>query len=232
MAGDQLVPHRFQRVAKADEWFADRDIKANKLLQDRDGGLWIGTDGRGLIHVKDGQADVFTRPQGLSGNIACSLFEGREGNVWFGSERGVDRFRKLAVITFSMQQGLPDDVVKSVFSTRDGSIWVATNDGLARWNDGKLFVYKGRDGLPRSQVHSLYEDADGRLWASTLAGLAYVRERPLRRGQRGPQHRDLLHDGRCGRQSLAGGQQGPGGLSRGTFVDNLPWATFGRRQQA
>ena len=62
MAGDQLVPHRFQRVAKADEWFADRDIKANKLLRDRDDGLWIGTDGRGLIHVKNGPADVFTRP--------------------------------------------------------------------------------------------------------------------------------------------------------------------------
>ena len=186
MAGDQLVPHRFQRVAKADEWFADRDIKANKLLRDRDDGLWIGTDGRGLIHVKDGQADVFTRPQGLSGNIACSLFEGREGNVWFGSERGVDRFRKLAVITFSMQQGLPDDVVKSVFSTRDGSIWVATNDGLARWNDGELFVYKGRDGLPRSQVHSLYEDADGRLWADTLGGSPTSRTTASSRSTRAP----------------------------------------------
>ena len=52
----------------------------------------------------------------------------------------MDRFRKLAVTTFSVQQGLPDDVVKSVLATRDGSIWVATNDGLARWNDGELFV--------------------------------------------------------------------------------------------
>ncbi len=38
----------------------DHDIDSNKLLRDRDGGLWIGTVQRGLIHVHDGRADVFT----------------------------------------------------------------------------------------------------------------------------------------------------------------------------
>ena len=49
--------------------------------------------------MQDGKADTFTQADGLSGNIACSLFEDREGNIWFASERGLDRFRKLPVVT-------------------------------------------------------------------------------------------------------------------------------------
>ena len=37
---------------------------------------------RGLIHVHQGRTDVFTRSDGLSGDIILSLFEDREGNVW------------------------------------------------------------------------------------------------------------------------------------------------------
>jgi signal transduction histidine kinase/ligand-binding sensor domain-containing protein len=174
LAGNRLVPHRFRHAARPDDWFADAEVKSNKLLRDRDGGLWIGTASGGIIHVKDGRADTFTRADGLSGNITCSLFEDREGNIWFGSNKGLDRFRKLPVSTLSTRQGLPHEVTRSVVATRDGSVWVATQDGLARWKaDGSLRVYRQRDGLPDSHAHSQYEDADGRLWVSTARGLAY-----------------------------------------------------------
>ncbi len=56
----------------------------SRLLRDRDGGLWIGTADRGLIHLHHGRTDVFSRSNGLSGNGIFTLFEDREGNV--GSE--------------------------------------------------------------------------------------------------------------------------------------------------
>ena len=40
-----------------------------RLLRDRDGGLWIGTEGRGLLHVHQGRTDQFTRTDGLSADI-------------------------------------------------------------------------------------------------------------------------------------------------------------------
>ena len=165
--GDRLVAYPIRCAATPEAPVADRDVKANKLLRDRDGGLWIGTAGLGIIHVKDGKADSFTRAEGLSGNIACSLFEDREGNIWFGSEKGLDCFRRLPVTTLSTPQGVPNEVTKSVRATTDGSVWVATDDGPARWKDARPVVYGERDGLPDSRVQSLYQDAGGRLWAST-----------------------------------------------------------------
>ena len=92
---------------------ADREVDSNKLLRDRDGGLWIGTHERGLIHVHNGRTDVFTKSDGLSGDISCSLFEDREGNVWFASSRGLDRFRELPVATISTKQGLSSSYLTS-----------------------------------------------------------------------------------------------------------------------
>jgi ligand-binding sensor domain-containing protein len=82
IAGDKLEAYPLRSAVHPAAVLPDHDIKTNKLLRDRDGGVWIGTDGRGLIHVQDGKAQAFSKADGLSGNIACSLFEDREGNIW------------------------------------------------------------------------------------------------------------------------------------------------------
>ena len=57
-------------------------VQAHKVLRDRDGGLWIGTSGWGLLHLHDGRTDVFTQTDGLSGDYIHALFEDREHNIW------------------------------------------------------------------------------------------------------------------------------------------------------
>jgi len=232
IVGDQLVPYPLRSAAKPDEWVADGDIKANKLLRDRDGGLWIGSDTLGILHLQDGKADSFTRADGLSGNIACSLFQDREGNIWFGSEKGVDRFRKLPVTTVSRPQGLPHEATKSVLTTTDGSIWVATSDGLARWKGSSLTVYKEREGLPQAGVQSLYQDADGRLWVSTGGGLAYLSgDRFVAVGGLPSREVYSITGDAVGNLWLSG-NDGLARLHKGRLVENIPWASLGRRQQA
>ena len=81
-------------------------VQALRLLRDRNGGLWIGTADAGLLHVHQGRTDVFTQPDGLSGDSVTSLFEDREGNIWVATIDGLDRFRDFAVPTISVKQGL------------------------------------------------------------------------------------------------------------------------------
>jgi ligand-binding sensor domain-containing protein len=57
-------------------------FQPTRLLRDRDGGLWIGTFDRGLIHMHQGRTDMFTQSNGLSGDVVSSLFEDREGSIW------------------------------------------------------------------------------------------------------------------------------------------------------
>jgi ligand-binding sensor domain-containing protein len=90
------------------------------LLRDRNGGLWIGTADRGLVHVHGGKTDVFARSDGLSGNFITGLFEDREGNIWVATSDGLDRLRDFAVPTISVKQGLSNGSVLSVLAARDG----------------------------------------------------------------------------------------------------------------
>jgi PAS domain S-box-containing protein len=231
-AGDDLVPLELRRATDARARLPDQDIKSNKLLRDREGGLWIGTDGRGLLHVTEGVADAFTLADGLSGNIACSLFEDREGNIWFASERGLDRFRKLPVVTYSESQGLSSDTTKSVLASADGSVWLATNDGVTRWKDGKPELFRERSGLPDLAAQSLYQEPGGRLWVSTNRGLAYLDGSRFTKAE-GLSSKEVF--------SISGDANGNlwlsenAGLSRfehGRFVATIPWSALGRQQQA
>ena len=77
-----------------------KKLDAERLLRDRNGGLWIGTFSQGLVHVHNGRTDVFVPSDGLSGESVRYLFEDREGTIWVATSDGLDRFRDLAVVTF------------------------------------------------------------------------------------------------------------------------------------
>jgi hypothetical protein len=164
-------------------------FQAARLLWDRNGGLWIGTPDRGLLHVHQGRTDGFTQSDGLSGDYINKLFEDREGNIWVATLNGLDRFRGFAVPTISMRQALSNAIVWSVLGARDGSVWLGTPDGLNRWNNGQITIYRKRGaragsggtkqerelnvremadgGLPDHGVESLFQDDGGRIWAFT-----------------------------------------------------------------
>jgi ligand-binding sensor domain-containing protein len=144
------------------------------LLRDRNGGLWIGTSDRGLLHVHEGRTDLFARADGLSGNYVQSLFEDREGNIWVTTLDGLDRFRDLAVSTISVKQGLSNDGVLSVLAATDGSVWLGTRDGLNRWNDGQVSILRKGSGGLQGNPQCLFQDENGRIWVSTSRGIAYL----------------------------------------------------------
>src|SRR5579871_6439970 len=117
-----------------------------RMLRDREGSLWIATQGGGLVHLHQGKADVFTSADGLSGDRVSGLFEDREGNIWTATSEGLDRFRDLALPTVSVKQGLSNGLVSSILAATDGSIWLGTRDGLDRWKNGQITIYRERNG--------------------------------------------------------------------------------------
>ena len=138
----------------------------------RDGSLWIGTD-HGIIHKHQGQADVFSQLDGLSGDAIQLLFEDREGNIWVATLDGLDRFRDFAVTTISVKQDLSN--VTSVLAASDGSVWFGTLDGVRRLKNGRIGIYGKLDAnLKGSNFKSLLQDSRGRIWVSTARSVGYL----------------------------------------------------------
>lgn len=152
---------------------APNPLSPNKLLRDRDRGLWIGTTDHGILHVHQGRTDVFSRSDGLSSNRTLGLFEDREGNIWVSTTAGLDRFREFTVSTVSIKQGLSSDDVWSVQAARDRTVWLGTRNGLNRLTNGNIHIFRKANGLPDDAPTSLFEDKRERIWLQTRRGLAY-----------------------------------------------------------
>src|SRR5262249_27597487 len=226
VVGDKLEPYPMHSATNPNALLTDSDVDSNKLLRDRGGGLWFGTHERGLIHVHNGRADVFAKSDGLSGNIACSLFEDREGNVWFASTRGLDRFRELPVTTISARQGLSSDQANSVITATDGSIWLAAHDGLTRCKDGQTTIFRKASGLPSDMVESLFEDYRGRIWVFTDHGLAYFEGGRFIAAGGVPSSEVYSITGDKAGNLWLSGNKGLTHLLEGRVVENFPWSAL------
>jgi len=231
-AGGKVEPYPIPGAINPHRPLPDQDADSNKLLRDRDGGLWIGTHERGLVHVHQGRTDIFRKSDGLSGDIICSLFEDREGNIWVSTAGGLDRFREFPVTTISEKQGLSGDRTYSVIAAMDGSVWVGTHDGLTRWRNGLTTIFRKTNGLPDDAVQSLFQDDHGRIWVFTGHGLAYFNDGRFVavNGILSEEVYSITGD-KAGNLWLSG-NRGLWHVLEGHLVEHFPWSALGRSQQA
>ena len=214
-----------------------------RMLRDRDGGVWVGSAGRGIVHIHQGRTDVFSESDGLSGDDIYDLFEDREGSIWVATINGLDRFHALPVVTYSNKQGLSDIPWGGMLAARDGSVWFATLDGLNRLNHGQVTVYRQRrtgagarqivgSGLPDEGVGSLFQDSRGRIWVSTLMGIGYLEtDRFVTTSAPGGLVGSITGDA-SGNLWIANRELGLLRLSQDKVFPPIPWATFGHKDPA
>jgi len=232
LVGDKIESYPIRSAIHPDSLLPEREIDSNKLLRDRDGGLWIGSHERGLIHLHQGHTDVFKKSDGLSGDIIAGLFEDHEGNIWVSTSGGLDRFRELPITTITQKQGLSSDLTLSVTAAADGSIWVAAHDGLNRLKQGQTTIFRKSDGLPDDQMESLFEDSLGRIWVFTHRGLAYFRDGRFIAVNGVPSEEVYSITGDTAGNLWLSGNRGLSHLLKGRLVEHFPWSAMGRHEQA
>jgi len=252
LAGGEVQPYPLPGVG---------NFRVERVLRDRDGGLWIATLGLGVVHLHHGVADTFTSADGLSGGTVHCVFQDREGNIWVGTEDGFDRFRDFAVATISSKQGLSQTNATAVLAARDGSVWVSTYNGLNRWKDGQWTVYgkqgnrssalqaptltaglltkPGRvrevndSGLSGNSFACLFEDNQGRIWVSSVRGLAYFENgRFIPVSSVPSQIAHSIAEDDSGSIWIADQEHGLLRLVGGRLSDQTPWANLGHEDPA
>ena len=211
-----------------------RQFKAHRLLRDRDGGLWIGTWDRGLMHVHLGRTDVFAPPDNLSAEgVSNYLFQDREGSIWAATVNGLDKFS--AVATSNLKVGLSDAGVDSVLAARDGSVWLSTNRGLNRWNNGQITAYDKQEGkLDGHPPNSLFQDSRGRIWVSTFGGVGYLKNDRFVSVPAVPGGAEVhaIAEDTAGNLWIANQDFGLFQLFRDSVVQRIPWAKLGHMDHA
>ncbi|MCU0662295.1 MAG: methyl-accepting chemotaxis protein [Myxococcota bacterium] len=150
-------------------------LRINTVIEDRDGGVWIGTESHG-VHVLRGEALSSYPESDARGKLQiAALLEDREHNLWVGTHNeGLKILRDGTVTVFSQEEGLPTRMTLALVDDMSGGIWVGSPSGLSRISpDGAVSVFTKADGLPSDFVISLTRAASGELWVGTRnSGLA------------------------------------------------------------
>ena len=98
-----------------------------EMLVDTDDNLWIAQDDEGLSrirHISDSKDSWIIEQSGkndLSAPQTRALLQDREGNIWLGTERGLDRFRETPFVHFRSTQLR---YFPSLIAGDDGSVWI------------------------------------------------------------------------------------------------------------
>jgi len=138
------------------------------VLVDRHGLLWIATTG-GVCRYDGKTMSTYTKKQGLLANDITTLFEDRNGYLWFASYTGtLSRFDGKQLIQYSRKEFIIQCMTQDV----KGNIWMGTKEGGVYYFDGKDFYDIGKDqGFAPEFVNTIVENADGNIWIGTGEGI-------------------------------------------------------------
>jgi len=141
-----------------------RGSNAWSVLVDGKQQVWAGTLGEGLFRFDAGSFQPVSE-LATAGQQVFSLFQGRDGTVWAGTENGLCRHGQDGWKIFSNSDGLPQNSISSLMDDVAGNLWIGTaGGGLYVMRDGKI----ASAAAPVSDISCLLIDrTDGALWVGT-----------------------------------------------------------------
>ncbi len=149
------------------------------FFEDREGNLWIGTNGRGVKRLADGKMRTFGLPEGLPNEIVWSIQQGRNGDIWVGTGGGLARYHDGKFTEIVSNNGTRQGTAFDSAEAGNGTIWVGSGRrslSLVAGN-GKLMTPSLAGKAPSDFIRSLEFDSADNLWVGLASGLEVLRNR-------------------------------------------------------
>ncbi len=162
-------------------------------IEDSEGMIWIGTQGAGLDRL-DPETGKFTHynptterkrndPHALLSDVISHLTEDKDGNIWIGTLRGLNRWdRKTGLFyrylhTPDSPHSVGGNFVEILSIDRSGNTWAAiSGKGVYKYNTSdKTFTHyvhnpDDPNSLNDNDVLNVYEARSGMFWIGTGGG--------------------------------------------------------------
>lgn len=163
------------------------------LFTDKDGNMWVGTEGGGLNLIKEDAlkngketfthfTHHFSKPKSIADNIIYNIYQVEDGSLYIGTDKGLSVLKKKEnqyhfynyPKTEKERKKFKEHKVYSLGQDQEKHIWIGTfGNGLIQIDPKKEkhFVYKyqpyDKQSLSRDFIFSIYHSREGILWLAT-----------------------------------------------------------------
>ncbi|MEQ9298480.1 MAG: response regulator [Cyclobacteriaceae bacterium] len=161
-------------------------VDVRDIIQDKEGVIWIGTDGQGVFSIAKGEIANYmhltSNANSLVSNAIHTCFEDLNGNLWFGSAWDgismIDRQFKALSFIYSDFKGEVESGILNIYIEKN-NLWFGTDGlGLSIQDKGRL-SRDVTDIIPPTSYIQFIDKLDGRYWFGTFqSGLYVIEDKP------------------------------------------------------
>jgi signal transduction histidine kinase/ligand-binding sensor domain-containing protein len=142
---------------------------SDSMLVDQDGALWVVGQPEGLVRIPfpvgtatidvgkaEPETQIITDKQGLTDLGSEAVLEDHEGNIWVGTDGGLDRFRHRNLTWRGLQSGTH---MFSLVESDRGAIWAGTRSWYVQDTENGKRLNNSPQG-----TRTAYRDLRGTVW--------------------------------------------------------------------
>ena len=167
------LTHRGVVVHDGQEWhpfsatLPDIDFSDTRLTyEDREGNIWIGLWGGGLIFCDPASIRRYTKADGLPDREIRCLGEDLKGRMWIGTMGGMAYMEDDQILPVG-----PREIVSAMVVDGQGQVWSGGDAGkVCRWEGQTPQMIVVAEDPHSGEISGLCEDGQGRVWATELMG--------------------------------------------------------------
>ncbi len=139
-----------------------------KVICDKEGNMWIGTQSDGLYIYKDNKLQKIKKLQGLEKNIMSVLYADPLGKIWVGTEIGDLYYfdTKKQLIHTVVIPKIANGVFSALYSNK-GKYYFGTRNGLYTFEKDTFKLLNDNINF----INDIVEDNFGGIWFATNSGL-------------------------------------------------------------
>jgi ligand-binding sensor domain-containing protein/signal transduction histidine kinase len=184
---DTFDPATQRFTVYRDQSSANSWVKLTSMAEDKDGNLWLGSRGSGLLRFsrETRRLEPFGTPESMAPAVSNQYVNGvyidHANRLWAGTGNGLDLIDRLTGRTtrYSEANGLASADISCILEDASGDLWLSTNKGISKFDPvaGSFQNFSLADGIPAdlSGYSACFKSADGEMYFGGNAGAVMFR---------------------------------------------------------
>jgi len=140
------------------------------LFEDNRGGIWVGTQEKGLHQILDPLVQMVMLPPEAADVHATTVCATKDGAIWIGTDKGLYGQKPGESESVDEVREFRRQNVYAVMEDSRTNLWVGTKNGISL---RKNYEFKRILAVTNGGVLALYEDRQGDVWAGGFQGAIF-----------------------------------------------------------